>query len=139
MSVRFVDTHYLLALLNRADEAHAAAAAASRQRVERLVTTTWVLIEFADAMSAAASRGRAARLISGYLANPLVTIIRPEWDQFEAGLRLYAARRDKGWSLTDCLSFEEMRRMGIREALTGDHHFEQAGFVALLRATPGAE
>jgi hypothetical protein len=25
-----------------------------------------------------------------------------------------------------------MRQRGITEALTGDHHFEQAGFVALL-------
>jgi len=26
-----------------------------------------------------------------------------------------------------------MQRHGIIEALTGDHHFEQAGFVALLK------
>jgi len=26
-----------------------------------------------------------------------------------------------------------MQQFGITEALTGDHHFEQAGFVALLR------
>jgi predicted nucleic acid-binding protein len=40
---------------------------------------------------------------------------------------------DKDWPLTDCISFEVMREHGISEALTGDHHFEQAGFKALLK------
>jgi predicted nucleic acid-binding protein len=39
----------------------------------------------------------------------------------------------KKWSLTDCISFVVMTRAGITEALTGDHHFEQADFVALLK------
>jgi predicted nucleic acid-binding protein len=46
---------------------------------------------------------------------------------------LYAERPDKGWSLTDCISFVVMRQQGITQALTGDHHFEQAGFTALLK------
>lgn len=49
------------------------------------------------------------------------------------GLGLYAARPDKAWSLTDCISFVVMTDRGLTEALTGDHHFEQAGFRALLR------
>jgi predicted nucleic acid-binding protein len=40
---------------------------------------------------------------------------------------------DKSWSLTDCASFLIMEAMGIREALTYDNHFLQAGFTALLR------
>lgn len=52
---------------------------------------------------------------------------------FDAGLALYPARPDKEWSLTDCTSFVVMQREGITEALTDDHHFEQAGFVALLK------
>jgi len=49
------------------------------------------------------------------------------------GVTLYASRPDKQWSLTDCISFEIMRERGVTEALTGDHHFEQAGFMALLK------
>jgi predicted nucleic acid-binding protein len=45
----------------------------------------------------------------------------------------YHRHNDKKWSLTDCTSFVVMREMGITEALTGDTHFEQAGFVALLK------
>ena len=41
-------------------------------------------------------------------------------------------RLDKDWSLTDCISFIVMRRRGLTDALTSDHHFEQAGFTILL-------
>ncbi len=40
---------------------------------------------------------------------------------------------DKDWTLTDCISFVIMRERNVAEALTGDHHFEQAGFVAMLK------
>ena len=52
---------------------------------------------------------------------------------FHTGLTLYFSRPDKDWSLTDCISFVIMQREGITEALTGDHHFEQAGFNILLK------
>jgi len=51
---------------------------------------------------------------------------------FTRGLDLYHQRPDKQWSLTDCISFVVMRDRGMSEALTGDRHFEQAGFRPLL-------
>jgi predicted nucleic acid-binding protein len=51
---------------------------------------------------------------------------------FLAGLALFEARPDKGYSLTDCVSMETMRQNGIREILTHDHHFTQEGFTILL-------
>jgi len=59
----------------------------------------------------------------------------PSWTttRSHGGLELYARRPDKSWSLTDCISFVVMTDRGLTEALTGDHHFEQAGFRALLR------
>jgi predicted nucleic acid-binding protein len=43
---------------------------------------------------------------------------------------------DKEWGIVDCFSFEVMRIRGMRFALTADHHFEQAGFIALLLNDP---
>jgi hypothetical protein len=45
----------------------------------------------------------------------------------------FEQRQDKDWSLTDCLSFVVMQDEGITRALTGDRHFEQAGFIVLLK------
>ncbi len=61
-------------------------------------------------------------------------IVRASDELFKAGVAFYAMRPNKDWSLTDCISFHVMRDRGIREALTGDHHFEQAGFKTLLRS-----
>jgi predicted nucleic acid-binding protein len=49
------------------------------------------------------------------------------------GFELYAARPDKGYSLTDCISMQTMRREGLTEVLTNHKHFEQEGFRALFQ------
>lgn len=54
-------------------------------------------------------------------------------DLFGRGFELYAARPDKDWSLTDCISFVVMKDRRLERALTADVHFVQAGFHALLR------
>jgi predicted nucleic acid-binding protein len=46
---------------------------------------------------------------------------------------LFAARPDKDWSLVDCISFVVMKQRRLKDALTTDRHFEQAGFRALRR------
>jgi len=62
------------------------------------------------------------------------TVIHPaHHDLFQQGLTLYKRRPDKDWSFTDCISFAVMQAEGLTEALTADHHFEQAGFTALLK------
>jgi predicted nucleic acid-binding protein len=51
---------------------------------------------------------------------------------FHAGLARDAARPDKRYSLTDCISMEAMRQEGISEILTHDNHFAQEGLTILL-------
>ena len=133
MTVQFVDTHYLLALVNSSDRHHFSAVEHSHGRVGGLVTTTWVLVEFADAFCAVNSRARAARFIRGFQAETFVEVVPPTHEQFRLALDRYEMRPDKDWSLTDCLSFLLMEERGIADALTADHHFEQAGFRALMR------
>ena len=49
-------------------------------------------------------------------------------------LRLsFAEHIDHGYSFTDCASFVVMSELGIRDALTTDRHFTEAGFRALLK------
>ena len=133
MKAIFAGSFYFLALLRLEDSAHARALAASQDRTERLVTTAWVLTEVADALAVPAMREGFPRLLTTLRADPACTIVPPTQDLFDAGVELYVRRPDKAWSLTDCISFVVMREHGMNEALTGDHHFEQAGFVVLLK------
>jgi predicted nucleic acid-binding protein len=72
-------------------------------------------------------------LLADLELDPRVQIAHPEPGLWRRGFYLYADRRDKAWSLTDCISFVVMQERAIADALTGDHHFEQAGFRALLK------
>ena len=129
----FADTFYYLALLNVRDKAHAQALALSQLQHAGIVTTAWVLTELADGLSHAPHRSAFHRLVTGLRGDPKTTIVGPDRAMFEKGLSLYEARPDKDWSLTDCISFVVMEQDGLTEALTADHHFEQAGFRALLK------
>ncbi len=133
MKAAFADTFYFLALANEADDCHERARGVSRGSTRPFVTTAWVLTELADAMARRKDRSTFLGLLDDLLTDLRMTIVPPTQDLFDSGIRLYAERPDKDWSLTDCISFVVMREMGISEALTGDGHFEQAGFTALLK------
>ena len=66
-------------------------------------------------------------------ADPLFDVIGYDPAVYRAGFDLFAARPDKAWSLTDCISFAVMTERGLSEVLTADHHFEQAGFRAVFK------
>lgn len=67
-----------------------------------------------------------------------IDIAPQDRETFHAGLRLFRARPDKGYSLTDCISMECMSKRKLTDVLTNDEHFSQEGFVCLLRHCPGA-
>jgi uncharacterized protein len=67
------------------------------------------------------------------LNNAGVRVVPQSRASFLSGMALYGARPDKGYSLTDCISMQTMRREGLTEVLTNDRHFEQEGFRALFR------
>ena len=65
-------------------------------------------------------------------ADPRTTIIEQTRELFDAGLKLYAARPDKGYSHTDCMSMVICQEQGIELVLTHDRHFTQEGLEILL-------
>jgi hypothetical protein len=105
---------------------------AARNLRGRLVTTDWVLTEVADALSDPKNRAECVALIDDLRRSPSIEIEPASRKLFDIGWDLYRRRPDKDWSLTDCISFVVMQERGITDALTGDRHFEQAGFRALL-------
>lgn len=133
MSACFADTFYHLAFANRTTNGHERSRALTKSLRSRIVTTEFVLLEVADAMSLRASRSAFLQLLRIQQASRAVEIVPVSSSLFRQGIELFGQRPDKDWPLTDCISFVVMQERGIREALTADRHFEQAGFVALLR------
>jgi hypothetical protein len=129
----FADTFVLIAWLNPRDKAHALVTAYLDKFTGRLLTTEWVLVELADALSAPISRSAVAAFIDAVRADPLFEVVDYAPAVYQAGFDLFANRPDKAWSLTDCISFAVMTERRLFEALTADHHFEQAGFRAVFK------
>lgn len=134
MKTLFADTGYWLALLNPRDQLHGKVrhVSASLGQV-RIITSEMVLDELLAGLSVPPVRATAINAVSSVLANPNVEVVPQTSLQFREAFDLYKNRIDKEWSLTDCSSFNLMKERGIAEALAHDEHFEQAGFVALLR------
>jgi predicted nucleic acid-binding protein len=129
----FADTFALIAWLNPRDNAHYVVVAYLNGFTGRLVTTEWVLMELADALSAPEARATAVAFLQAVRADPLFDIVGYDPIAYQAGFDLFATRPDKAWSLTDCISFGVMTERGLTDALTADHHFEQAGFRAVFK------
>lgn len=129
----FLDTVHILALINPRDDWHQRAASASEKAPERLVTTEAVLTEVADALCQRSTRSWAVQAIDDLRRDPNVRCVPVEAELFERAFEMYRQRSDKHWSLTDCISFVVMEDLKLHDALTADVHFEQAGFIALLR------
>lgn len=129
----FADTFYFLALLDSREKFHLEASMAFRDPSFRFVLTEWVLTEFGDAYSRPEDRADFVAIYRSIVDHPRFKIVAANSDLFRRGIELFEQRPDKERSLTDCLSFVVMHDEGITEALTGDRHFEQTGFVALLK------
>ena len=129
----FADSYYFFAMGNVRDPAHARTVEFNRSFVGRLVTTGWIVVELGDGMAHPPQRPIFLRLAEQLRTDPDVVYVPCAERLLVSGLDLFRRRTDKGWSLTDCISFVVMQEYGLTEALTGDHHFEQAGFTALLK------
>ena len=108
----------------------------ARQRRRRLVTTNYVLTELVALLTnpIRISRSQVIMLVGRVRTSPHVEVIHVDTQLDEQAWQLLSKRQDKMWSLVDCVSFVVMQQRGITEVLTTDHHFEQAGFIRLLKS-----
>jgi len=131
----FADTAYFIAILNPLDQLAQSAVAARQQLGDAsLATTDEVLAEFLNTICEAGPsvRVRAYEMVLKVLSSPKIRVVEQSHDSFSRGLQVYARRRDKDDSLTDCISMSTMRQLRVREILIHDHHFRQEGFTVLL-------
>ena len=129
----FLDTSGLLCYFDVADSRHHDATALFKSAHFRL-THSYILAEFVPlCQSRGLNREGALAFAKRLLDNPQVEVAWVDKDRHHAALSLLEARLDKTYSLCDAVSFLLMRQYSITDALTTDRHFEQEGFVRLLR------
>jgi len=127
-----LDTSGLLCLHHAAELQHTTAVTFFDTAAVRL-THSYVLAEFvALAHARRLPRSEVLTYIADIQDSPEVTVVYVEEFLHREALALLRERPDKDWSLCDAVSFILMQQYRITEALTTDHHFEQAGFVRLL-------
>lgn len=135
MTIVFANAHYWIALINSRDQWHdRAVSIKTALKDASLITTDSVLIEVANfyAEYGDIMRRKVALAIRTIIGDEQVEVLAETRQTFLDGLATYESRVDKGYSLTDCIAMNAMRKRGITEALTHDIHFTQEGFHILL-------
>jgi len=130
----FVDTAGWMACADGADPAHARARAARDEALAAgrlLVTTDYVVDETLTLLRMRLGLPAAEAWWSQIDASSRV---RWQWidaARAEKARSVFFRHRDRQYSFTDCTSFVVMRELRLKEALTTDRHFRQAGFQVL--------
>ena len=131
MSV-FVDTSAFFAVLDADDENHDAA----KQMWEDLLKQEVVLIcsNYVIVETLALVQRRLGIPAVRAFQEDVMPVLNVEWvDErlHQAGIASVLAAARRRLSLVDCVSFEIMRRLGIKTAFVFDPHFEEQGFECL--------
>src|SRR6266496_6468999 len=97
-----------------------------------MIVTDAILLEIGAAL-AYGFRKQVVQIIEEFQTSQNFEIVHLSLDLFDQAFQFFKKHQDKEWSLTDCVSFVVMEQPRMSQALTFDHHFQQAGFVALMR------
>jgi predicted nucleic acid-binding protein len=107
----------------------------TRQQRQEMVTTNYVLLELVALLVSPlrVPRPKLFKYVDGIRTAPYLHLVHIDETTDSAAWTLLKSREDKNWSLVDATSFIVMQQLSLQEALTTDHHFEQAGFIRLLK------
>jgi len=128
----FIDTSFFIALLTKEDRFHAKADQAWKSLIETdapLVSTNYTLLETFSLI-----QNRLGLEAVADFQRDVVPLLSLEWvdeNCHEAGLAAVLTAKRRNLSLVDCVSFEVMRRNGVKNVHTFDKHFGEHGFHCL--------
>jgi len=105
------------------------------QQQQKIYTTNYVIAELVALLNSPlrVSRSQIFEIVDAIKTVTYVEIIHIDSATDYLAWKLCKSRLDKAWSLVDCSSFVVMQQLKVLEALTTDQHFEQAGFIRLLK------
>jgi len=131
----YVDTAALIALAHKRDSLHEKTVAVYKEllsRNTRFITTNAVLLEVGNAFSRASHKPLAISLFHLVHDSASWEVISADDKWLTEGMGLFQKRKDKDWSLTDCIGIAVAEAYSIKNVFTSDRHFKQAGFKVLL-------
>ena len=134
MNNLFLDASYVIALEIANEQNHLAASShwqSLDRKSTRFVTTSYVFDEIVTFLNSRRLHAKAVEIGNRLLNSPSVQFIQVSETIFLEAWEFFQKYNDKSYSLTDCVSFVVMEQLKIKEALTFDHHFLQAGFIKL--------
>jgi len=134
MTPLFLDTSYIIALEAVDDQHHEDSYKHWQSLITSLppvVTTSYVFDEIVTFFNSRNQHTKAVEVGNRLMSSPSIQFINVDEALFYKAWRYFKQHTDKSYSLTDCISFLIMGRLGIKKALTFDKHFAQAGFKKL--------
>ncbi len=96
-----------------------------------LVVSDYILDETATLLMNTKGGKTAAAFLDEALQSKSVRLIWIQPQLFHQATGTFKTGSDRGWSFTDCTSFELMHQLKIGEAFAFDRHFSEAGFNRL--------
>lgn len=107
----------------------------SRQQHDQLITSNYVITELVALFHSPlrVPRSQLFQYIEAITTASYTNVIHIDSTIHDEAWQLLKNRSDKNWSLVDATSFVFMKKWQLSEALTTDHHFEQAGFIKILQ------
>jgi len=105
------------------------------QLQQPLITTSYIVVELVALLQSPLRIPRHAifEVVDSVRQSDHIQVIHIDAAIDANAWQLCKNRPDKAWSLVDCTSFVVMQQLRLQEALTTDQHFEQAGFLRLLK------
>jgi len=131
----FVDTSGFFAMFDRSDNKHSAVQRVvreARRRKRNFVTSDYVLDETATLLKARGLTHLLESFFEKLDESKAFCIGWTDSERFHECRAFFLKHSDQDWSFTDCMSFCVMKQLRLRDALTKDTHFHQAGFNVLL-------
>ncbi len=130
--IAFIDTSAFYALLDRDDANHSRSKKIWSGLLNSdctLVTSNYVLVE----TFALAQHRLGIEAVRG-VQEEIVPLLNIEWIKDEthnAGIGALLTASKRKLSFVDCVSFEIMRALGLKDAFAFDPHFSEQGFTLL--------
>jgi predicted nucleic acid-binding protein len=131
----FADSSFFFALAAKRDSVHDAAVGTFAKLLRaqrRLITTDYIVDEALTLTKARANAAVSLALLERIEQSEAIVLEHMTLARWESAKTLFRKHADHGYSFTDCTSFVLMRELRIRDVLTTDHHFAEAGFRPLL-------